>query len=121
MRSLYVVPSRISQPWQFAQWIATVRDLDADSLFERIGERSDRHFLWVKRRLTGDEVERVKQLDLPKGTWGFRDEYRREYPQGIVAAHVLGLRDIDGNGRGGIEEGMDAVLRGENGRRRLAQ
>jgi cell division protein FtsI/penicillin-binding protein 2 len=121
MRSLYVVPSRISQPWQFAQSVAPALDLDSDALFERIGERSDRHFLWVKRRLSTDEVERIKQLDLPKGTWGFRDEYRREYPQGIVAAHVLGLRDIDGHGRGGIEEGMDAVLRGQNGRRRLAR
>ena len=77
MRSLYVVPSRISKPWVAAQSLAAALGIDADSLFEKIGER-DRHFLWVKRRLTGDEVEKVKQLDLPKGTWGFRDEYRRE-------------------------------------------
>lgn len=121
MRSLYVVPSRIAKPWVVAQAIATALGISADTLFEKIGERDDRHFLWVKRRMSSAEVERVRQLDLPKGTWGFRDEYRREYPQGVVAAHVLGLRDIDGVGRGGVEEEFDRVLRGENGKRCLAR
>lgn len=120
-RSLYVVPSRISKPWTIAHDLAAALDLKADALFEKIGERDDRHFVWIKRRLSLEEVERVKALDLPKGAWGFRDEYRREYPQGVVAAHVLGLRDIDGVGRGGIEEGLDKVLSGEKGRRKLAR
>ena len=121
LRSLYVVPSRISKAWTIANALAGALDLKADVLFERIGERRDRHFLWVKRRLSNDEAEQVKQLDLPAGSWGFRDEYRREYPQGIVAAHVLGLRDIDGVGRGGVEEGLDRILSGEQGRRKLAR
>lgn len=120
-RSLYVVPSRVGKPWTMAHALATALDLKADALFEKIGERDDRHFVWVKRRLSLEEVERVKNLDLPKGAWGFRDEYRREYPQGVVAAHVLGLRDIDGVGCGGIEEGLDKVLSGEKGRRKLAR
>ncbi|MBS0204322.1 MAG: penicillin-binding protein 2 [Planctomycetes bacterium] len=120
LRSLYVVPSRISKPWTIASKLAEVLDLTADPLFEKLGDRA-RHFVWVKRRLSSAEVERIKQLDLPKGTWGFRDEYRREYPQGVAAAHVLGLRDIDGVGRGGIEEGMDHLLSGEKGRRKLAR
>ena len=121
LRSLYVVPTRIPKAWTIAHSLAGALDMNPDTLFERIGERKDRHFLWIKRRLTSDEVERVKQLHLPAGTWGFRDEYRREYPQGVVAAHVLGLRDIDGVGRGGIEEGMDHVLSGKKGRRKLAR
>ena len=67
------------------------------------------------------EIEDVKQLKLPKAAWGFRDEYRREYPQGVIAAHVLGLRDIDGTGRGGIEESYDSELRGRNGQRHIAR
>lgn len=120
MRSLYVVPSRISKPWIVANSLAECLDLPADSLFEKLGDRH-RHFHWVKRRLTPVEVERVKDLNLPTGTWGFRDEYRREYPQGVVAAHVLGLRDIDGIGRGGIEAGLDHLLAGVKGKRKLAR
>lgn len=121
LRSLYVVPRRISQAWTVANALSGALDLPADGLFEKIGERRDRQFLWIKRRLTAEEVEKVKALGLPSEAWGFRDEYRREYPQGVVAAHVLGLRDIDGVGRGGIEEGMDKVLSGEKGRRKLAR
>ncbi|MDB5342196.1 MAG: Peptidoglycan glycosyltransferase [Schlesneria sp.] len=121
LRSLFIVPRRISQPWTVANALSSALDLPADQLFEKIGERRDRQFLWVKRRLTSDEVEKVKALKLPADSWGFRDEYRREYPQGVVAAHVLGLRDIDGVGRGGIEEGLDKVLSGEKGRRKLAR
>ncbi|MFO1043152.1 MAG: penicillin-binding protein 2 [Planctomycetaceae bacterium] len=120
MRSLYVVPSRISKTWTVANSLADVLDLQADSLFEKMAERH-RHFLWVKRRLTTAEVDKVKELKLPVGSWGFRDEYRREYPQGVVAAHVLGLRDIDGVGRGGIEEGLDHLLGGTKGKRKLAR
>ena len=121
MRSLYLVPSQISKPWSVAQTLAETLGIESDPLFEKIGGRDDRHFLWVKRRLNSTEVEKVKLLNLPHGAWGFRDEYRREYPQGVVAAHVLGLRDVDGVGRGGVEEGLDHVLRGRIGRRMLSR
>lgn len=120
-RSLFAVPSLISKPSEFAQSLSEVLDLPAESLLEKIHENSRRHFVWIKRRLTESDAERVKQLKLPKGTWGFRDEYRREYPQGVVAAHVIGLRDIDGIGQGGIEEQFDCDLRGQNGQRQVAR
>ena len=121
-RSLYVIPAQISKPRDFAQDLAEPLGISPESLNEKISGHSQRQFLWIKRRLSGiREVERVKRLKLPKGTWGFRDEYRREYPQGVVAAHVLGLRDIDGIGRGGIEENFDSDLRGQNGQRHVAR
>lgn len=120
-RSLFLVPSHIAKPWSVAQQLAEALRLNGDELFERIGRHSDKHFLWVKRRLTEEEAERVRKLQLPAEIWGFRDEYRRLYPQGPVAAQVLGLRDIDGFGRGGIEESCDNLLRGTPGRRRLTR
>lgn len=121
VRSLYLVPHKISDPTNVARMLAETLDLKTETLQERIAANSQKHFLWVKRRLTEAEVEAVRKLQLPKGSWGFRDEYRREYPQGVVAAHILGLRDIDGNGRGGIEEQFDSVLRGRNGHRHVAR
>lgn len=121
VRSLYLVPARISDPAQVAAQLAEVVGLPLDGLREKITANAQKQFLWIKRRLTEAEVESIKKLSLPKGSWGFRDEYRREYPQGVVAAHVLGLRDIDGVGRGGIEEQFDAVLRGKNGHRHVAR
>ena len=120
-RSLFLIPKQVRQPREVADLLARTLSLDADRLFENLSSHPDRQFLWIKRRLTQVEVEQVRQLPLPKGAWGFREEYRREYPQGVVAAHVLGLRDIDGVGRGGIEESYNALLRGINGQRHISR
>jgi cell division protein FtsI (penicillin-binding protein 3) len=118
-RSLFLVPSRIPNPSTVAERIAFALPIDADQLFAQLTAKSEQHFLWVRRRLDDDEVQRVRDLNLPPEIWGFREEFRRVYPQGRLAAHVLGLRDIDGLGHGGIEEGCEPRLRGTPGQRVL--
>ena len=113
--SLFVIPQDILDLWSTSLCLAGALKLDADRLYERLAEQRERKFCWIKRRLNPDEAESVRKLKLPAGTWGFRDEYLRRYPQGALAAHVLGLRDIDGKGRGGLEESLDAVLSGQEG------
>src|SRR5437868_5172428 len=44
LRSLYIVPRNISQSWTVANSLAGALDLDRDALFEKIGERADKHF-----------------------------------------------------------------------------
>ena len=41
----------------------------------------------------------------------FQQEERRVYPQGRLAAHVIGFTDIDNHGLAGIEQAFDDVLR----------
>src|SRR5262249_46845252 len=76
-RSLYLVPSRVSNPWQLAWSLADALDIDADRLYEKLASSPDRHFLWVKRRISDDEAERVRKLKLPDKCWGFREEFLR--------------------------------------------
>src|SRR5579872_1967069 len=106
VRSVYVVPRQIREGWTVAQQLSEALGLPPDKLFERIALHPERRFLWVKRRITDAEAERVRQLRLPADVCGFRDEFRRHYPQGATAAQVIGLRDIDGHGRGGIEQSL---------------
>jgi cell division protein FtsI/penicillin-binding protein 2 len=121
VRSLYVVPQRVRDGWHLSQQLADVLGIDADKLFERIAAHRGRQFLWIKRRISDEETERIRQLKLPGDAWGFRDEFRRLYPQAGTAAQVIGLRDIDGVGRGGIEQSLDALVRGDDGARELVQ
>lgn len=121
VRSVYVVPSRISNPWQTAWSLADALGLDADTLYERLSAASDKHFLWVKRRITDADADRIRELKLPSNAWGFREEFLRRYPQGETACHVLGLRDVDGKGQGGLEQMLDTTLRGADGRRVLVR
>ncbi|RMG35035.1 MAG: penicillin-binding protein 2 [Planctomycetota bacterium] len=117
--SLYVVPAQIVHRWQLARRLAGVLHLDAAELFARLDRNRDKQFLWVKRRLSEEQRRRVEAMGLPPGTYGFRDEYLRVYPQGTLACHVLGWRDIDGVGRAGVERSCGELLRGRDGRRVL--
>lgn len=119
--SLYVAPLELLDDRNVADRLADALNLDADELSQRIARHAEKHFLWVKRRLSDEETRRIRALKLPPHGWGLREEFQRIYPQGPLAAQVLGLRDIDGVGRGGIEESCDAELRGTPGQRRLTR
>ena len=120
-RSLFVDPSRVELPGdgELLRKVAAAVEVDADLLRERVRAGQARRFLWVRRRMTAEQAEAVESLGLPKHIWGFREEYLRRYPQGRLAAQVLGFRDIDGRGRGGIEQHADVRLRGRDGQRVL--
>ncbi|MCA9053095.1 MAG: penicillin-binding protein 2 [Planctomycetaceae bacterium] len=115
--SLFLDPQRVEDPDDIAQRLGSVLPIDAERLASRIRSSSQSRFLWVQRRLTDDEAAAVKSLGLPKSCYGFRDEFRRHYPQGAIAAHVLGLRNIDNQGQGGLEENYDSTLSGIAGER----
>lgn len=119
--SLYAVPSEIEDPNGFVWAISEALDINVDLLFRRISDAPDKQFIWVKRRLNDDEVQRVRSLDLPRRSWGFRREYLRQYPQGKYASHVLGMRDIDNVGHGGLEQSLDRDIRGTDGRRMMTR
>ena len=60
---------------------------------------------------------RSVNLHLPKSAWGLRREYQRQYPQGSFASHVLGIRNIDNVGQGGLEQSRHELIRGVDGNR----
>lgn len=115
--SLFVNPRALTpeQRRTVLPHVAEALGLDFDSLLERIETSRDRYFLWVKRRLSERELERLKGLPLAPPAFGFRREFARIYPRGAVAVHVLGLRDIDLRARSGVELAFDHVLRGRPG------
>ena len=120
-RSLFVDPSKIEEPWDVARGLASALDLSADELFRELSEKSDRRFVWIKRRLSDADVERIRELELPEEAWGYRNEYQRSYPQGQLAAHALGIRNIDNHGSGGVEQTFDTGIRGTPGSRILVR
>jgi cell division protein FtsI/penicillin-binding protein 2 len=117
--SLAIDPSAVEEPAKVAQLLAETLGLDATALLDRIVTAHDKRFLWVKRRLSPEESDAVRSLRLPPDVWHFRTEFERINPQEALAAHVLGTRDIDNQGRGGVEEGLESLLIGKNGERTL--
>lgn len=117
--SLYVVPQRLSEDSNKITPVCQALGLEQAHFRERLKQNSDKLFLWVKRRLSEPELQAIRKLNLSDDAWGFRQEYRRQYPQGALAAHALGLRDIDGKGQGGLEEAFDHLICGQDGYRFL--
>ncbi len=117
MQSLYVVPRQIEDKTRFAQKLASVVSMTPESIERKIEKYRDKGFLWIARRLEPSLVKEIHQLKLDKQTYGFRSEYKRSYPNGSLAVHLLGLRDIDGQGHGGIEQAYQKTISGRAGRR----
>src|SRR5207302_2294570 len=72
VRSVYVVPRQVRDGWQIASQLGEALALSPDKLFENIASHPERQFLWIKRRITDDEADRVRALKLPADAWGFR-------------------------------------------------
>jgi len=72
-------------------------------------------FIWVKRKIDSEKADKVKKLHL--NGIHFMEENRRFYPQGKLAAHILGRVDIDDIGASGIEYKYNSVLEGKKGER----
>lgn len=120
-QSIFVDPQRLDVDDVFIDELAETLSLNARRLKERIAKHADKRFLWVKRRISDDEATAVQLLNWPDSAYGFRDEFLRKYPQGHVASHVLGYRDIDGIGRGGVEQSLNDLIEGIPGKRKLVR
>jgi len=111
--SLYVNPRQMSQKDKQT----AIRQLPAllgvsDSF---IRQRLDRkkYFVWLKRKLSFDEMQQVKALGIPG--IAFMKENKRYYPNNELAAHIIGFAGVDNNGLEGLELQFDSYLHGEDG------
>jgi cell division protein FtsI (penicillin-binding protein 3) len=105
--SLYANPKQIRDPAVTASKLASVLpQVNGDALKKRLSD--SKGFVWLVRHLTPQETDAVNRLGLP-GVY-FRADWRRTYPFGDDAAHLVGLSDVDNLGVAGIEKGMDKQL-----------
>jgi cell division protein FtsI (penicillin-binding protein 3) len=97
--SLYAQPMEMIDKRRAADGLARIfPDLDAEALYA--GFTDGRKFLWVKRSISPEQRQWVHDLGEPGLLFGPREA--RLYPNGAVAAHVLG-------GAGYGREGVDAA------------
>jgi len=80
----------------------------------RAAAAEKKRFIWIARRLEADFANKIVELRLP----GLQTqlEPKRYYPNGSLAAHVLGYVGLDGKGLGGVEQFYNAKISGEEGK-----
>lgn len=118
--SVFVNPLLLKDVGMASAVLSKFLNLDARELTERIQTAIVQHkgFLWVKRKITQEESERLRNL---KFEWiGITPESRRYYPYDSLAAHIIGGVDTDEQGTDGIEYTLNDDLAGAAGYLRLS-
>ena len=116
---MWVNPQELNDNIDQLPKLAKALKEDQQSLARRITSNLDREFLYLERHMAPEQAAHVKALGIP-GVYLLR-EYRRYYPAGEVAGHVLGFTTIDDKGQEGLELGYDQLLNGEDGAKRVIQ
>jgi cell division protein FtsI/penicillin-binding protein 2 len=110
--TLYADPSLVKDPGGSAAKIAGVIQGDQSSYAAAMRTKHSRYQVLAKR-LTVGQYDKILALKLP-GV-GLQAQDYRVYPQGNLAAQVLGFVNDDGQGKYGIEQQFDSQLAGKPG------
>jgi cell division protein FtsI (penicillin-binding protein 3)/stage V sporulation protein D (sporulation-specific penicillin-binding protein) len=106
---------KLGSPATESRQAAQILGLDSSqetSLLAALSTRSS-GFAYVARQAPADKAEKLERLKL-KG-FGYYSDPKRVYPQGSLAAQVIGYAGIDNRGLTGLELTYDGVLRGRSG------
>jgi cell division protein FtsI (penicillin-binding protein 3) len=106
LESLYCDPAEVASAEQSAYALSGITGKPSKAILTKLS--SEGHFAWVDRKLEPDVARRIKDAKI-KGL-GFVHDAKRFYPKGYLAAHVLGLVDIDNKGIEGTELKYQGVL-----------
>lgn len=114
--SLYAHPQDMIDPTNAAEQLAAIfPDLDEEDLIKRF--TGTRKFVWIRRQLSPEQMQQVHDIGSPGLLFGPRE--MRLYPNGPVAAHILGgasygregVSSAEVIGVAGVERHFDAYLR----------
>ena len=114
--ALYAQPREMVDAAHAARELAGIfPDLDAETLFADF--TGDRRFLWIRRQISPEQMQAVHDIGEPGLLFGPRE--MRLYPNGPIAAHILGgasygregVSAAEVIGVAGIERYLDDVLR----------
>ncbi len=109
--TLFADPKYIQDTDRVAQELCKVTG-DKPQDYASLMKKPTRYVVLAKK-LGKDKKDQINNLDL-KGV-GFKTESVRTYPQGNLAAQILGFVNNDGVGTYGVEQALDNQLKGKPG------
>ena len=115
--SVWAHPPTTLQEQKYIPALARLLEMTPRELSQTLKRSSDREFVYLKRHVPPNLATHVMALKAP-GVALLR-EYRRYYPAGPVAGHVVGFTNVDDLGQEGLELAYDAWLRAIPGTKRV--
>ncbi|WP_434110203.1 peptidoglycan D,D-transpeptidase FtsI family protein [Methylocaldum sp. GT1TLB] len=120
VKSIWVNPKEFREaqiPADKRKALADLLGLSSGALEKHVGSDEHRSFAYLKRRISPELADQVIALGIA-GVYSER-EYRRYYPTGEVAAHLVGFTNIDDKGQEAMELAYDDWLKGVEGAKRI--
>ena len=115
--SIWAIPKEVDEDPAKRRALAKILGISPAEL-ERKLDPSTR-FVWLRRQAEDQVAADIKALGL-KGVFQDR-EYKRKYPEGEAAAHVVGFTNIEERGQEGIELAFQKALQGKDGSRSVVR
>ena len=115
--SVWAHPPTLAEERRKWPRLAALLEMSPRELTQLLRRHEGREFMYLKRHVPPELSERVMALKIPGVA--LQREYRRYYPLGSVAGHVVGFTNIDDQGQEGVELAYDASLRAVPGTKRL--
>jgi len=116
VESIWAVPRELLDSPRFDE-LADLLGYTPRDLKQTLKSRLDREFVYLRRHADPETVSDMKALGI-RGVYTQR-EYRRYYPAGEVAAHLIGFTNVDDVGQEGLELAYNEWLRGTPGAKRV--
>ena len=112
--SVWAIPKDLKATTEQRRQLAKLLGMDDAELNQRLGSGSA-SFAWLKRQVDVETWDQISKLGI-KGVYQSR-EFRRRYPEGESAAHVVGFTNLEDQGQEGVELAFQRELQGRNGTR----
>ncbi len=114
--SIWAIPEDVEIDKAQLRQLAKLLGMSEADLSKKFDDE-DKTFVWVKRQVDEATAKQVADLNI-KGIYQ-RKEYRREYPEGESAVHVVGFTNVENIGQEGVELTFNKDLSGRSGSRRV--
>jgi cell division protein FtsI (penicillin-binding protein 3) len=113
--SIWAIPEDVEADKSTLRQLAKLLELSEAELDKKLAE--DKSFVWIKRQVDDQVAKKIVAMNI-KGIYQ-RKEYRRQYPEGEAAAHVVGFTNVEDEGQEGVELMFNKDLSGKAGSRRV--
>ena len=109
-------PSARQQQQAKLQQLAKLLGMPPAELNKKL-DAGERNFAWLRRQVDKSVADQIAALGIA-GIYQ-RKEYKRRYPEGEAAAHVIGFANVENKGQEGAELSFEKQLAGKPGSRRV--
>ena len=115
-KSIWAIPEDVNKAEPQLRELARLLDMPLVDLRKRLSNE-DKTFVWIKRQVDEPVAKAIAALKIA----GIHQSrvYKRQYPEGEAAAHLVGFTNVEDKGQEGVELAFNRQLSGKSGSRRV--